>query len=61
MDPNEALRALRDEIAAFRAAFEGDNQDAEHAAASNVADLAEAFDNWLTKGGSLTDDWKEGK
>lgn len=48
MDPNETLRRLRDFVAE---ALEGKGFSSE------AAELFEALDQWLTKGGSPPDDW----
>lgn len=72
MDPNEALKRLRQAIKVFRAAdanaeaaAEGDSNDAEiealqrsAGAGAAVVELAEALDDWITQGGFLPDDWR---
>lgn len=56
MDPNEALRRIRD---AIRAAQEcQDPQDwADHAI--DAIDAFEALDGWIMRGGFLPRDWTE--
>lgn len=54
MDPNEALRRLRDAITQFReTTLEVNRLDAAH----YMAEYADALDGWLSHGGFLPDAW----
>jgi hypothetical protein len=57
VDPNAALKMLREAIVAYRAAVEGGSGDEEHDCANLVAGQAEALDQWLSRGRSLPDAW----
>lgn len=58
MDPNEALRQLREAIKDLRLAQDLGSNDDEIAAGHQVAEHAEALDQWLSKGGSKPLDWR---
>lgn len=55
MDPNEALRRLREALAQWH--LRGDMAGALDAAAT-IADQAHALDEWLSKGGFLPRAWE---
>ena len=57
MDPNTTLKMLREAIQGFFDACDGDSADDEYDCAVTVAGMAEALDEWLTKGGFLPDAW----
>lgn len=50
MDPNEALRQIREEVTRVR-----EDGDAE---AFALADLIVGLDDWLSRDGFLPDDWR---
>jgi len=54
MDPNENLRRLRE---LYKQIIERDEYEGVYHQACEMADLIEALDNWLTKGGFLPADW----
>jgi len=56
MDPNKALKNLREAEKQYRAAPAGSM--AERVAASNMADAFEALDEWLSRGGFMPVDWR---
>lgn len=59
MDPNEALKNLRDTIGLATALSDGDPVD--FTAEQILADMTEdvqALDEWLSKGGFLPTDWR---
>lgn len=58
MDPNQTLRQLR-RLAAMRHAG-GRTQDEWDAAADELAELFEALDRWLSRGGFPPEAWVEG-
>jgi hypothetical protein len=55
MDPDEALRNMRDALKRVQES----SSDAE--AAAELADAAEALDGWLSRGGFLPQDWAGAK
>lgn len=57
MDPNTTLKMLREAIKGFFDAAENGSADDEYDCAVTVAGMAEALDEWLTKGGFLPDAW----
>jgi hypothetical protein len=57
LDPDAALRDLRDAAARARLAAEGDSNDTEIETLQEVMELADALDEWLTAGGSLPSRW----
>jgi hypothetical protein len=57
MDPNVTLQQLRDAIERFRAAADSGDGDAEHEAAADMADRAEALDQWLCRQGFPAEGW----
>lgn len=54
MDPNETLRLLRLTIAQMRV---DENPDIRKAHADEIAEYAEALDDWLSCGGFLPAAW----
>lgn len=54
MDPNEALRLIREAIKRMQAASHADDYTD---AASDLADAVQALDEWLTRGGFLPEEW----
>lgn len=56
MDPNEALRDLREALSQWHAAEDDDNSFNSLVAAENLAAAAEALDTWLSKSGFLPQD-----
>ncbi len=65
MDPNEALRLLREFSRLVTAAIDTQtNFDYSEVFALNVnalADAARNLDEWLSKGGALPKDWEKGR
>ena len=62
MDPNEALRAARVALGAYRAIQDANDSPVdttEMRAADKLADAFEALDIWLTRGGFLPKSWEE--
>lgn len=57
MDPDEALRQLREEAARILEA--ADNE--EEADATRMAELFQGLDEWVVRGGFLPKDWKSKK
>ncbi|MFI5736200.1 hypothetical protein ACIA49_39160 [Kribbella sp. NPDC051587] len=57
IDPNAALRDLRDAASRARIAADGDSNDTEIETLQEVMEHAEALDEWLTAGGSLPSRW----
>ena len=57
MDPDVTLQQLRGAIETFRAACEDGEGDSEHDAACDIADHAEALDQWLCQRGVRPKDW----
>ena len=55
MDPNETLRRMR-ELAAEIPKLDMESL-ADHWKATELAELVEALDNWITKGGFLPAAW----
>lgn len=58
MDPDVVLTRVREAVVALRAAAEGDSNDAEIAAAHELADAVEGLDEWLSKGGFRPTPWR---
>lgn len=62
MDPNETLRQIR-ELLAVQHQYEDDTTTAGVAARRlaerEIAEHAEALDNWLSRGGFLPDAWRD--
>lgn len=59
MDPNETLRRLR-ELLSTRQNLDDDDQDNDQElirVGDDIAELVEALDTWLTKGGFLPAAW----
>lgn len=74
MDPNEALKRIREAVAALRAAEKRADEKKETAEAwteavaalgeghlDNLLEHVEALDGWLSKGGFLPTDWAGAK
>ena len=56
MDPNECLKRIRELVAEGRQA-EGDGYQINQSVATGLVALAEALDEWLSKGGFLPTAW----
>jgi hypothetical protein len=62
MDPNETLRRLR-ELLSTRQNLDLDDPDNDQElirVGDDIAELVEALDDWITKGGFLPKDWASG-
>lgn len=57
MDPNETLHEIREKVA--EALAESGNKRAD--LVDELAELVDALDGWLTKGGFLPHAWTEGR
>lgn len=60
MDPNEALKEIREEIAEFSQLSDDNFVDA-LISADKIVELIKGLDEWLSKGGFLPDDWRSEK
>ena len=59
MDPNATLESLRDCLIVHRTLPDGeDHDDLELDVLRDIADRAEALDDWLSKGGFLPAAWE---
>lgn len=59
MDPNEALRQIRTRVAALLNGG-GRTQDEWDVMSSELAELVDGLDQWLTRGGFPPEAWREG-
>lgn len=57
MDPNDALELIREALDRLRDPEESDWNDA----AITLAELVEALDEWLSKGGFMPAPWQESR
>lgn len=67
MDPNANLREQRELVQSIHALIDGCNEDGTMTReseeslmhdASRLAELVEALDTWIMRGGFIPDDWK---
>jgi hypothetical protein len=54
VDPDEALKKVREALKYYRAMKAERNDEP----GDDIADAFEALDQWLSKGGFLPDDWR---
>lgn len=61
MDPDEALNRLRHALIDYRLAQDQENSMDAQAHAEDIADAAEALDEWIRKGGYLPMSWAKSR
>lgn len=63
MDPDMTLRLMRDYIRRVRDSVQGEGTDPDilRIEADQLAEYADALDQWLSKGGFLPKDWAHGR
>lgn len=59
MDPNEALKAIRESVRAIVADAEGESPEWINTEAAELAEQVIALDEWIEAGGFLPDAWRK--